>query len=170
MSSHIKFAVLTSSDSVSVGARHDIGGDAVAERMSQAGHRLTHRAVVHDDRAALAEQITDWSMNEDVELVLTTGGTGLGPRDVMPEAMSDILHYEVPGISEAIRAGSLSITPMSMLSRAKAGVCGNTLIVNLPGSPKGAVESLDFVMSVLPHAVELLQSRHHGDHPVDRRM
>ncbi len=166
MSAPLKFAVLTSSDTGHIGGRSDIGGDAVVETMQAQGHQLTRRALLPDDRIALASQLSLWSSDEDVQVILTTGGTGLGPRDVMPEAMGDVLEYEVPGIAEAMRAASLAVTPMAMLSRAKAGVCNRTLIINLPGSPKGAVETLQVALPVIAHAVEIVGGDHHGRHPV----
>ncbi len=162
----IRFAVLTSSDSGHQGLRSDIGGDAVIKAMEAQGHELRQRVLLPDDRAVLANQLRLWSNDDDIKLILTTGGTGLGPRDVMPEAMSDTLEYEVPGIAEAMRAASLSVTPMAMLSRAKAGVNNQTLIINLPGSPKGAVETLHVVLPVIAHAVEIVCGVHHGKHPV----
>lgn len=166
MTSSFNFAVLTSSDTGARGARKDIGGDAVVELMVNSGHVLTDRKVLPDDRELIADQLSMWCEGDVTDVILTTGGTGLGARDVMPEAMLDVIDYEVPGISEAMRAASLEITAMAMLSRARAGVCNGTLIVNLPGSPKGAVESLEAVKAVLPHAVEILRGTHSGKHPV----
>ena len=166
MTSSFNFAVLTSSDSGARGERQDIGGDAVAEVMVDAGHVLADRKMLPDDRGLIANQLSAWCKSAVIDVILTTGGTGLGARDVMPEAMLDVIDYEVPGISEAMRAASLQITAMAMLSRAKAGVCNGTLIVNLPGSPKGAVESLEAIKVVLPHAVEILRGTHSGAHPV----
>lgn len=166
MTSSFNFAVLTSSDSGARGERKDIGGDAVSELMVNSGHVLTDRKVLPDDRELIANQLSMWCESDVMDVILTTGGTGLGARDVMPEAMLDVIDYEVPGISEAMRAASLEITVMAMLSRARAGVCNGTLIVNLPGSPKGAAESLEAVKAVLPHAVEILRGTHSGEHPV----
>lgn len=166
MTSSFNFAVLTSSDSGARGERKDIGGDAVAELMVNAGHVLIGRKVLSDDRELIANQLSAWCQGDAIDVILTTGGTGLGVRDVMPEAMLDVIDYEVPGISEAMRAASLEITAMAMLSRGRSGVCNGTLIVNLPGSPKGAVESLESVKVVLPHAVEILRGTHSGEHPV----
>lgn len=166
MTSSFNFAVLTSSDSGARGTRKDIGGDAVAELMVNSGHVLADRKVLPDDREQIANQLSMWCEGDVIDVILTTGGTGLGARDVMPEAMLDVIDYEVPGISEAMRAASLEITVMAMLSRARSGVCNGTLIVNLPGSPKGAAESLEAVKAVLPHAVEILRGTHSGEHPV----
>ena len=165
MSISIKFAVLTSSDSGHAGRRVDVGGDAVVDLMTQNGHELVDRCLLPDDRDGLAEAMRQWNGNGGIQLILTTGGTGLGPRDVMPEATLDVIAYEVTGMSEAMRAASLKITPMAMLSRAVVGVANRTLIVNLPGNPKGAIETLEVVLPVLPHAVEILNDTHRGEHP-----
>ena len=165
----MRYAVLTSSDSGHAGNRKDIGGDALVDVMSERGHTLIARSLQPDDEMRLTEQILGWVERGDVELILTTGGTGLAPRDVTPEATKAVIDYEVPGVAEAMRAASLRITPMAMLSRAVVGVAKQTMIVNLPGSPKGAVETLEVVLDVLPHAIEILRDTHTGDHPVDRQ-
>lgn len=134
--------------------------------MNSKGHVLAQRSLLPDDLDSLTRQLQEWSEDLDVELILTTGGTGLGPRDVMPEATLSVIDYQVPGMAEAMRAASLQITSMAMLSRAVVGVANRTLIVNLPGSPKGAVETLDIVLPVLPHAVEIMSDIHRGDHPI----
>ena len=167
MQKQIKYAVLTSSDSGHAGDRQDVGGDAIVDLMSENGHSLIARSLQPDDQEALIEQMRSWIKRQNVELILTTGGTGLAPRDVMPEATLAVIDYEVPGIAEAMRAASLRITPMAMLSRAVAGVARQTIIVNLPGSPKGAVETLEVVLPVLPHAVDILRDTHRGDHPIN---
>ncbi len=166
MAKSIKYAVLTSSDSGFAGERQDIGGDAVVELMARHSHALSQRSLEPDDRDRLIERLRAWSAQPDIELILTTGGTGLGPRDVMPEATLSVVEYEVPGLAEAMRAESLRITPMAMLSRAVAGVAERTLIVNLPGNPKGAIETLEVVLPVLAHAVEIIRDTHAGDHPI----
>ncbi len=166
MTRGIRYAVLTSSDSGHAGERRDIGGDAVVSTMSNKGHVLMQRSLLPDDLEGLVRQLQEWADNPDVDLILTTGGTGLGPRDVMPEATLSVIDYQVPGMAEAMRAASLQITNMAMLSRAVVGVANRTLIVNLPGNPKGAVETLDIVLPVLPHAVEIMSDTHHGDHPI----
>ena len=168
MAKSIKYAVLTSSDSGFAGERQDIGGDAVIALMAQHNHALTERSLEPDDQERLIERLRAWATQPDIELVLTTGGTGLGPRDVMPEATMLVIEYEVPGLSEAMRAESLRVTPMAMLSRAVAGVATRTLIVNLPGNPNGAIETLEVVLPVLPHAVEIIRDTHQGDHPIER--
>lgn len=166
MTRGIRYAVLTSSDSGHAGERRDIGGDAVVSTMNSKGHVLAQRSLLPDDLDSLTRQLREWSEDLDVELILTTGGTGLAPRDVMPEATLSVIDYQVPGMAEAMRAASLQITSMAMLSRAVVGVANRTLIVNLPGSPKGAVETLDIVLPVLPHAVEIMSDTHRGDHPI----
>ena len=160
------YAVLTSSDLGARGKRIDTSGDAIVELMDAAGHQLEDRAVLPDELDQLAEQLARWCDSGDIGVVLTTGGTGLGPRDVMPEATARVIEFEIPGIPEAMRSQTLPKTPMAMISRARAGARGRTLIVNLPGSPKGARETLEVALPVLGHAVEILQNRHAGPHPV----
>ena len=160
------YSVLTSSDLGARGQRKDTSGDAIVELMDAAGHVLAERAVLPDELDQLAEQIARWCDSGGIGVVLTTGGTGLGPRDVMPEATARVADLEIPGIPEAIRSQTLSKTPMAMISRARAGARGRTLIVNLPGSPKGVRETLEVVLPVLEHAVDILQNRHAGPHPV----
>ena len=143
----------------------DTSGDAIDELMSAAGHRLADRAILPDDVEQLAEQLARWCDTGAIGVVLPTGGTGLGPRDVMPEATASVLEFEIPGIPEAMRSQTLAKTPMAMISRSRAGVRGRTLIVNLPGSPTGVRETLEVVLPVLGHAVDILQNRHAGPHP-----
>ena len=166
MARGIRYAVLTSSDSGHASERLDIGGDAVVSTMNSKGHVLAQRSLLPDDVNSLAKQLQEWADDPVVELILTTGGTGLGPRDVMPEATASVIDYQVPGMAEAMRAASLKITKMAMLSRAVVGVANRTLIVNLPGNPKGAVETLEVVLPVLPHAIDITRDTHHGDHPI----
>ncbi len=133
--------------------------------MSSAGHKLSGRRVLPDELDQLAQAVSDWCDSGQVDIVLTTGSTGLGPRDVMPEVMARVVDFDVPGISEAIRAQTLSITPMAMLSRARAGVRGRTLVINLPGNPRGVRECLAVALPVLGHAADILRDRHSGPHP-----
>ena len=153
-----RIGVLTISDRAASGERSDLSGPALVallqERCPYAVVECT--AVVPDDREAIAGQLRDWADGEHLDLVLTTGGTGFSPRDITPEATRDVIEREAPGLAEAMRAASLRITPHAMLSRAVAGVRGRTLIVNLPGSHRAAVENLETVLPVLPHALELL--------------
>ena len=125
--------------------------------MTSRGWLASARDIVPDDRERIAAALRVWSARGDIDVILTTGGTGFAPRDVTPEATRDVVEREAPGLAEAIRAASLKITPHAMLSRAVSGIRGRTLILNLPGSPKGAVESLQVVADVLEHAVQLLQ-------------
>ena len=148
----MRVAVLTVSDRVAAGTRDDAGGSALCELLEGAGASLVSRAVVADEREPIAAALR--AMAADAEVVLTTGGTGLGPRDVTPEATRAVLDREAPGIAEALRHASLAITPFAMLSRATAGLVGRTLVVNLPGNPKAVREEWTILAPVLAHAVE----------------
>jgi len=147
----IRVAVLTVSDRVAAGVRDDAGGGALCGLVEGAGGEVVARGVVPDERAAVGAAIRRMAAEADV--VLTTGGTGLGPRDVTPEATRDVLDREAPGIAEALRHASLAITPFAMLSRATAGLAGRTLVVNLPGNPKAVGEEWSVLAGVLGHAV-----------------
>ena len=146
-----RVAVLTVSDRVAAGTRDDAGGSALCQLVEAAGGVLVARGVVADEREPIAAALR--SMVADADLVVTTGGTGLGPRDVTPEATRDVLDREAPGIAEALRHASLDITPFAMLSRATAGLAGRALVVNLPGNPKAVREEWAVLAPVLPHAV-----------------
>lgn len=150
-----RVAVLTVSDRVAAGERDDASGPVLAERLEEAGWTVVDLAVVPDEVERIVGRLRSWS-GERVPLVLTTGGTGVAPRDVTPDATRLVADREVPGIAEALRAASLSKTPHAMLSRAAAAVSGRTLIVNLPGSPKAIHETFDVLAPVLDHAVRLI--------------
>ncbi len=152
----LRVAILIPSDRASSGERPDATGPALEEAAKKLPAEVVAREVVPDEREVIAGKLVRVADELKADIVLVAGGTGLGPRDVTPEATRDVIDREVPGIVEAIRAKSLAITPRAMLSRAVAGVRGMTLIVNLPGSPKGAVESLSFAAAALPHAVEII--------------
>ena len=163
--SPLAVAILTVSDAGSKGEREDASGDVIAEVVTREGFVQVARAIVPDERELVSQQLVEWCDGGRVDVVLTTGGTGLGPRDVTPEATRDIIEIEVPGIAEAMRVQTLKNTAMSMLSRSVAGVRSGCLVVNLPGSPKGVSETLDVAVPVLAHAVEMVRDwRGHPAH------
>ena len=157
-------AVLTVSDSVVAGTRTDTSGPAVAQRLAAEGWRVTEIGVVPDEADQIAARLASWSDSGTVSAIFTTGGTGVAARDVTPEATRSIIHREIPGVAEWMRAEGMRKTPLAILSRGLAGTRGACLIVNLPGSPKGAVESLDAVLTVAPHIIDLLRGNtQHGN-------
>lgn len=155
----IRAAVITVSDSASAGARVDRSGPAVRERLERLGWTVDAPRVVADDAARISALLIELADGGEVAAIFTTGGTGVAARDVTPEATRAVLDREIPGLAETMRAKGRASTPLAVLSRAVAGSRGRTLIVNLPGSPKGAVESLDAIVDVAPHVVELLSGR-----------
>lgn len=152
----IRFGILTLSDRSSRGERADSSGPALASLIEAEGWLVVKQALLPDDTATIQERLISWSEDTEIDVILTTGGTGFSPRDVTPEATRAVIEREAPGLAEAMRAASLRVTPHAMLSRVVTGIRGKTLIVNLPGSPKGAVENLQVILPVIPHAVQLL--------------
>ena len=148
--------ILTVSDKGHAGERHDASGPEVAALLNPAAYEVVHLAIVPDDWEPIVATLVEWSDQEKLDLILTTGGTGMTPRDITPEATLAVLERLAPGLPEAMRAASLAKTPHAMLSRAVAGIRGGTLIINLPGSPKGARENLEAILAALPHALEKL--------------
>jgi molybdopterin adenylyltransferase len=153
----LRVGILTVSDRSTRGERPDASGPALAEEIRAQGWEIAAQAILPDDRTTLSQQMAEWCDLDLMDVILTTGGTGFSPRDVTPEATLEIIERPAPGLAEAMRAASLQITPHAMLSRATAGIRKHTLIINLPGSPKAALENLKVVLLVLPHAVQLLQ-------------
>jgi molybdopterin adenylyltransferase len=164
----IKAAVLTISDSVFAGKRSDGSGPAVRDRLERMGWLVAVLEVVPDEFKAIAERLATLADGNQVSAIFTTGGTGIAARDVTPEATRSVLDREIPGLGEVMRERGRSATPLAVLSRGVAGTRGQVLLVNLPGSPRGAVESLDAIVDVLPHALELLrgETEHAGAEPV----
>jgi molybdenum cofactor synthesis domain-containing protein len=156
-SSRSRAAVVTVSDGVRSGTRRDDSGNAVAARLEEAGFEVVQRAVVPDDRGEIEQALRD--LAHIAELVVTTGGTGFGPRDVTPEATRAVIDREAPGLAELMRVAGTRTTPMAALSRGVTGTLGHALVVNLPGSPRGATESVEALLPVLPHALETLAGR-----------
>jgi len=160
-----RVGILTVSDRGFHGEYRDLSGPVIRELLAaRLGASVDLEAVVPDERNVIAGTLLAWADEVGLDLVLTTGGTGFAPRDVTPEATGDVLERVAPGLVEAMRAASLTVTPHAMLSRAVAGIRGHTLIVNLPGSPKAARENLETILPALPHALELL----HGEKGSDR--
>jgi molybdopterin adenylyltransferase len=154
-----RFGILTISDSAARGEREDVSGRTIREMLQGLGEVADAR-IVADDRAAIEAALREMCA-AGLQFVATTGGTGLGPRDVTPEATQAVIDRAAPGIAEAMRAESLKKTPMAMISRATAGICSQTLIVNLPGSPKGVRECLEVLLPILPHAIDILAGGGH---------
>jgi molybdopterin adenylyltransferase len=165
-----RLAILTISDASSRGERKDTSGPAISEALGKLGYTEVARRVVPDEREEIAAQLTSWCDGGQVDVILTTGGTGLSPRDVTPEATRSVIEYEIPGIPEAVRAGTAEKTRMAMLSRAVAGMRAGCLVINLPGSPNGVRQALEVIGPVIGHAIDIARGRDsHGsgqpDHP-----
>lgn len=157
MSESLRVAVLTVSDRRSRGEETDEGGPLCEALAAEIGGRVVATAIVPDERDAIEKTLIDWCDTGAADLILTTGGTGLGPRDVTPEATRAVIDREAPGLAEAMRAAGMKITPFAALSRHVCGTRATTLIVNLPGAPKAIRESFDGIREILPHAVEMMR-------------
>jgi molybdopterin adenylyltransferase len=158
----MRVAILTISDSVTRGECEDLSGPALVRRCRQLGWDVTSALHCSDEPAEVRSQLRAVADSGRAELLLTTGGTGLGPRDTTPEATIDVADRTIPGLPEEMRRKGVEKTPTAILSRGVAVIRHSTIIINLPGSPKGAVESLDAIAQLLPHAVEVLRGAHHG--------
>ncbi len=148
--------VLTISDKGSQGEREDLSGPAVQQWVEKAGGNVTRSEILPDEAPIISAKLIEWADSNTIDVIITTGGTGLTPRDVTPEATKQVLDREIPGIAEGIRIASLQKTPLAMLSRAVAGHRGRTLIVNLPGSPKAVAECMEVLLPVLSHVIAAL--------------
>ena len=157
MTALIRAVVITSSDACAVGEREDASGAALVELLTKLGAEIVAQEIVNDDLDPLAEMLRAYADRPDVNLIMTTGGTGFGPRDNTPEATRRVIEREAPGVAEAMRMETLRQTPMAMISRGVCGIRSSTLIINLPGSPKGVRESFAIIRPVLLHAVALLE-------------
>ena len=156
--------VLTSSDSRSQGNLEDVSGNLIIELMSDNGYNVVQYEIVPDEVDVISRVLTKWADIDKLDLIVTTGATSLPVRDIMPEATTAVLDKQIPGIAETMRIEGMKFTPMAMLSRGVAGIRGSTLILNLPGSPNAVKENLGAVLSVLQHAIEMIQNDVH-QHP-----
>ena len=152
-----RVGILTVSDKGARGQRQDLSAAEIEKQLPSSLYRVAAYAVVPDEQEAIIARLVEWSDQQHLDLILTTGGTGVSPRDLTPEATQAVIERPVPGLAEAMRAASLASTPHAMLSRAQAGLRGSTLIINLPGSPRATRENLGVVLPALPHALEKIQ-------------
>ncbi len=159
MSTPIIAVAITVSDRCATGEQEDLSGAALVELLREAGAEIIAHKVLSDDPEALADSLREYAGRDDVNLIITTGGTGFGRRDNTPEVTRAVIEREAPGLAEAMRAASLTHTPMAMISRGVCGICSDALIVNLPGSPKAVRESFAVIKPVLGHAVALLSGK-----------
>ena len=157
----IKVAILTISDTCSEGQRADTSGQTINDMLNDDRFQVTEKVIVPDDEQIITETLSIFSDGNSADVILTTGGTGLGPRDVTPEATASVCERKVPGLSEILRSEGFKNSPYAVLSRGMAGIRNNTLIVNLPGSPKGVRESLEIIIDILPHAVDMMRGGGH---------
>ena len=149
--------VITVSDRGARGEREDGSGPEIARLIQATGMEIVGRQIIPDEKDLIRLALIEWSDGEKTDLILTTGGTGVSPRDVTPDATREVIEREIPGMAEAMRRQSLTLTPHAMISRAMAGIRGRTLIINLPGSPKGARENLSVILPALVHAIEKIK-------------
>jgi molybdenum cofactor synthesis domain-containing protein len=156
MQREIRAGVLTISDKGARGLREDKSGEIIVRMLEEHGLTVVKREIVPDDRQQIADTLIMWVDKEGLALIITSGGTGLSPTDVTPQAMAHVIDYQVPGMAEAMRAASLKKTPHAMISRAMAGVRNSSLIINLPGSPRGAEENLSVILPALDHGLSKL--------------
>ena len=165
----MRFGILTVSDRSFRGEREDVSGPVLESRVIELGWQIRRKGILPDDLSSLRNLLVEWADSSELDVILTTGGTGFAPRDITPEATLAVIERNAPGLAEAMRAEGLRITPHAMLSRAIAGIRKRTLIINLPGSPKAALENMNVLIPILPHAIQLLreepdaESGHH--HP-----
>ncbi len=157
----IRVAILTISDSCAQGKREDVSGRTIKDMLAEDRFEICQKKIVADDHEKIVNELKHFSDEAGVDVVLTTGGTGLGPRDVTPEATASVCERIVPGLGEIMRAEGLKKTANAILSRALAGIRKNTLIINLPGSPKAVRECLEVILDVLPHAVNMMRGGGH---------
>ncbi|MCU0484902.1 MAG: MogA/MoaB family molybdenum cofactor biosynthesis protein [Anaerolineales bacterium] len=153
----LRVGIVTVSDRSASGERPDASGPALKQRIVAEGWQVTRQAITPDELIGLQDLLAEWADSGECDVILTTGGTGFSPRDITPEATLAVITRAAPGLVEAMRQASLRVTPHAMLSRAVAGLRARTILINLPGSPRGAVENLEVILPVLPHAVQLLQ-------------